>query len=101
MFLWQISVCVRYDSAALNNMGCVQVDWKLTRGSWRPKLLDYAKEHSEKSVSETSMAAFKLASARIPMFHRRGANADFTQSCHADPSRGIRASKQARECTPF
>ena len=36
-----------------------QVEWKLTRGKWRPKLLDYAKAHSEDSVRGASSLAFK------------------------------------------
>ena len=44
-------------------MQCVlhplQVDWKLTRGKWRPKLLDYAKAHYEEAVKSATGAAFK------------------------------------------
>ncbi|CAL5229628.1 g12992 [Coccomyxa viridis] len=35
------------------------VEWKLTRGKWRPKLLDYAKAHSEDTVREATASAFK------------------------------------------
>jgi hypothetical protein len=35
------------------------VDWKLKRGKWRPKLLDYAKVHSNEDVIKVSTEAFK------------------------------------------
>jgi hypothetical protein len=41
----------------------LQVKWKLTRGSWRPKLLAYAQEHSEAAVKEATTRAFQKASA--------------------------------------
>ena len=41
----------------------LQVDWKLTRGKWRPKLLDYAKAHSEATIVEATSAAFKSMSS--------------------------------------
>ena len=37
------------------------MDWKLTRGKFRPRLLDYAKQHSEDVVQATSTEAFRLA----------------------------------------
>ena len=37
------------------------MDWKLTRGKFRPRLLDYAKEHSEEVVQAASTKAFQLA----------------------------------------
>ncbi len=37
----------------------LQVDWKLTRGKWRPKLLDYAKAHSEDAVRDATSTAFE------------------------------------------
>jgi hypothetical protein len=37
-----------------------QVDWKLTRGKWRPKLLDYAKSHSAGVVKDATVKAFNL-----------------------------------------
>ncbi|CAK0784462.1 hypothetical protein CVIRNUC_007666 [Coccomyxa viridis] len=39
------------------------VDWKLTRGKWRPKLLDYAKSHSETTVRAATSAAFDIISS--------------------------------------
>ena len=39
----------------------MQVDWKLTRGKFRPRLLDYAKEHSDAVVQAASTEAFRLA----------------------------------------
>ena len=39
----------------------MQVDWKLTRGKFRPRLLDYAKEHSDAVVQSASTEAFRLA----------------------------------------
>ncbi|KAG1652525.1 hypothetical protein FOA52_009224 [Chlamydomonas sp. UWO 241] len=36
------------------------VEWKLTRGKWRPGLLNYAKEQVEADVVGCSTAAFKL-----------------------------------------
>ncbi len=39
------------------------VDWKLTRGKWRPKLLDYAKQQEDGVVKEASMAAFEVRSS--------------------------------------
>ena len=42
---------------------CAQVDWKLTRGKWRPKLLDYAKAHSEATVKAATTAAFETMSS--------------------------------------
>lgn len=40
----------------------MQVEWKLKRGSWRPKLLDYAKSISPKEIKEASKQAFLKAS---------------------------------------
>lgn len=37
------------------------VDWKLTRGKWRPRLLDFARGQDCDVVQEISRAAFKLA----------------------------------------
>ncbi|GAQ88455.1 Hypothetical protein KFL_004300060 [Klebsormidium nitens] len=34
------------------------VDWKLTRGKWRPRLLGYAKDAAETDIIETSKRAF-------------------------------------------
>ena len=42
---------------------CAQVDWKLTRGKWRPKLLDYAKAHSEATVKAATIAAYEIMSS--------------------------------------
>ncbi len=39
----------------------MQVDWKLTRGKFRPRLLDYAKEHSDAVVQAASTEAFRQA----------------------------------------
>jgi hypothetical protein len=39
----------------------VQVDWKLTRGKFRPRLLDYARQHSDDVVQAASRDAFALA----------------------------------------
>lgn len=36
----------------------LQVDWKLTRGKWRPKLLDYAKDALEQSVVDATKSAY-------------------------------------------
>ena len=36
------------------------VGWKLMRGEWRPRLLDYAKQQDEEDVKEASLAAFKV-----------------------------------------
>lgn len=45
----------------------MQVDWKLTRGKWRPKLLDYAKDASEQSVLDATKNAFaSLKTAATP-----------------------------------
>lgn len=41
----------------------VQVDWKLTRGTWRPRLLDFAKQHSQATVKAASEAAVKALEA--------------------------------------
>ena len=37
-----------------------QVEWKLKRGKWRPKLLDYAKNASADEVKATTKKAFGL-----------------------------------------
>ena len=37
---------------------CWQVDWKLTRGKWRPRLLDYAEQQAEGVVETASKLAF-------------------------------------------
>ena len=34
------------------------VDWKLTRGKWRPKLLQYAKDASDEAVTATTKKVF-------------------------------------------
>jgi len=39
------------------------VEWKLTRGKWRPRLLDFAKELSDDAVKDASTDAFKSAAA--------------------------------------
>ena len=45
----------------------MQVDWKLSRGKWRPKLLDYAKDASEQSVVDATKSAFAgLKTAATP-----------------------------------
>lgn len=45
----------------------VQVDWKLNRGKWRPKLLDYAKDASEQSILDATKSAFaSLQTAATP-----------------------------------
>ena len=41
----------------------MQVDWKLTRGKFRPRLLDYAKQHSDDVVQAASREAFALATS--------------------------------------
>ena len=38
----------------------LQVDWKLTRGTWRPRLLDYAREHSDDTGRAATTEAFQL-----------------------------------------
>lgn len=38
------------------------VEWKLTRGKWRPKLLDYAKHASEEEVVAATKKAFACLS---------------------------------------
>jgi hypothetical protein len=38
------------------------VDWKLTRGKWRPRLLDYAKSAEEGKVSDSSLRCFAILS---------------------------------------
>ena len=35
------------------------VDWKLNRGKWRPRLLDYAKAHTDDDVMRASSNAFR------------------------------------------
>lgn len=44
-------------------MMALQVEWKLTRGKWRPRLLDFAKELSDDAVKDASTDAFKSAAA--------------------------------------
>ena len=34
------------------------MDWKLTRGQWRPKLLDMVKKHPVEAVVSTTKRAF-------------------------------------------
>ncbi|KAL0052823.1 hypothetical protein WJX82_008343 [Trebouxia sp. C0006] len=49
------------------------VEWKLTRGKWRPKLLDYAKHASEEEVVSTTKKAFAcLGSAEAPALQEVG-----------------------------
>jgi len=49
----------------------IQVEWKLTRGKWRPKLLDYAKHASEEEVVGTTKKAFAcLGSAEAPALQK-------------------------------
>jgi len=51
----------------LQTLVTIQVEWKLTRGKWRPKLLDYAKHASEEEVVGTTKKAFAcLGSAETP-----------------------------------
>ena len=42
------------------DLDCLQVDWKLTRGKWRPRLLGYAKNASEEAVSDATKLAYTL-----------------------------------------
>lgn len=42
------------------------VQWKLTRGTWRPRLLDFAKAHSDETVLSTSGRAFQLIEGYEP-----------------------------------
>lgn len=45
----------------------LQVEWKLTRGKWRPKLLDYAKDALEQSVVDATRKAYaSLGTAASP-----------------------------------
>lgn len=45
----------------------LQVDWKLIRGKWRPRLLDYAKHASDEAVVAATNAAFaSLKTSQIP-----------------------------------
>lgn len=37
------------------------VEWKLRRGKWRPRLLDFAKAHTDEDVQAASTAAFSQA----------------------------------------
>ena len=37
------------------------MDWKLTRGQWRPKLLEMVKKHSDEVVVSTTRRAFAAA----------------------------------------
>ncbi|DBB09955.1 TPA: hypothetical protein ACH3X3_001552 [Trebouxia sp. C0006] len=47
------------------------VEWKLTRGKWKPKLLDYAKHASEEEVVGTTKKAFAcLGSAEAPALQK-------------------------------
>lgn len=38
----------------------MQVDWKLLRGKWRPKLLDYAKSADSDAVTAATKSAFAV-----------------------------------------
>lgn len=40
-----------------------QVQWKLTRGKWRPRLLGYAQDQKESDVRAASQAAFEQLGA--------------------------------------
>ncbi len=46
----------------VSQLSCKQVEWKLKRGKWRPKLLDYAKSLKEDDVQQISEEAFSKAS---------------------------------------
>ncbi len=39
-------------------MALLQIDYKLKRGQWRPRLLNYAKEQTAAAVSKASQRAF-------------------------------------------
>lgn len=41
----------------------IQVKWKLTRGTWRPKLVSYAEKHAASTIIDVSSAAFEFAGA--------------------------------------
>ena len=46
----------------------LQVEWKLTRGTWRPRLLDYAKNTQQESVIAATRSAYAiLKTAEIPI----------------------------------
>ena len=40
------------------------VEWKLLRGKWRPRLLDYAQQQEEGGVQQASESAFKVGWVR-------------------------------------
>lgn len=40
------------------------VDWKLRRGKWRPRLLDYAKAAADEAVSDSSLRCFAILANR-------------------------------------
>ena len=49
-----MQICVNLISVHL------QVEWKLTRGTWRPRLLDYAKNAPEGSVVAATKSAYTV-----------------------------------------
>lgn len=51
------------DTAAPLLVVAEQVEWKLKRGKWRPRLLEYAKAHSDEIVRSASSEAFQAAAA--------------------------------------
>lgn len=46
-------------------MAAEQVDWKLKRGKFRPRLLDFAKQHSDATVETASADAFQRAASGL------------------------------------
>ena len=49
----------------------LQVEWKLTRGKWRPNLLDYAKDAMEQAVVDATQKAYaSLKTAAPPDMHQ-------------------------------
>lgn len=53
-----------------------KIEWKLKRGSWRPKLLEYAKSVVKDEIEEASRLAF----AALDVIQKGGAES-FERSC--------------------
>lgn len=57
------SIRARQTSANMSKDDLIKlVEWKLARGKWRPKLLDYAKQQEDAVVKDVTEVAFKILS---------------------------------------
>lgn len=53
-------ICIPLKKESLKDHSLCKIEWKLKRGTWRPKLLDFAKSVSDEEIQTASRAAFSV-----------------------------------------